>query len=100
VNLTIARNVRIAVELLVIAAARYRRRDNGRVRLGGPVLRLAPTWATPSGLLLIVPGLMIPLGILAAALATVVVRAIGRALRTSSDEAAVGSAGIGRTSGS
>jgi hypothetical protein len=58
------------------------------------------TWASPSGLLLVVPGLMIPLGILAAALATVVVRAIGRALRTSSDEAAVGSAGIGRTSGS
>jgi hypothetical protein len=53
-----------------------------------------------SWLLLVVPGLMIPLGILAAALATVVVRAIGRTLRISSHEAAVGSAGIGKTSGS
>ena len=35
-----------------------------------------------------------------AAFATVVVRAIGGALRTSSDEGAVGSAGIGRKSGS
>ena len=44
---------------------------------------------------------MIPLGIIGAALATVVARAIGRAMRrTSSDEAAVGSAGTGRTSGS
>ena len=51
-------------------------------------------------LLLIVPGLMIPLGILAPALATVVLRAIRRTPRTSSDEAAAGSAGIGRTSGS
>jgi hypothetical protein len=51
-------------------------------------------------LLLVVAGLMIPLGILAAALATVVLRAIRRTLRTSSDEAAAGSAGIGRTSGS
>ena len=54
-----------------------------------------------SWLLLIVPSLMIPLGILGAALATGVARAIGRAARrASSDEAAVGSAGIGRTSGS
>lgn len=43
---------------------------------------------------------MIPPGILAAALATVVLRAIRRTQRTSSDEAAAGSAGIGRTSGS
>jgi hypothetical protein len=54
-----------------------------------------------SWLLLVVPSLMIPLGIIGAALATVVARAIGRAVRrTSSDEAAVGSAGTGRTSGS
>jgi len=54
-----------------------------------------------SWLLLVVPSLMIPLGIIGAALATVVARAIGRAMRrTSSDEAAVGSAGTGRTSGS
>jgi hypothetical protein len=44
---------------------------------------------------------MIPLGILGAALATVVVGAIGRALRrTSSAEAAAGSAGTGRRSDS
>jgi hypothetical protein len=44
---------------------------------------------------------MIPLGILGAALATVVARAIERAIRrASSDEAAVDSAGTGRTSGS
>jgi hypothetical protein len=54
-----------------------------------------------SWLLIIVPSLMIPLGILGAAIAAGVARAIGRAARrASSDEAAVGSAGIGRTSGS
>jgi hypothetical protein len=51
-----------------------------------------------SWFLLVVPG---PLGILGAALATGVARAIERAVRrTSSDEAVVGSAGIGRKSGS
>jgi hypothetical protein len=54
-----------------------------------------------SWLLLVVPSLMIPLGILGAALARAVARVIERAVRrASSDEAAVGSAGIGRTSGS
>jgi hypothetical protein len=44
---------------------------------------------------------MIPLGILGAAIAAVVVRAIGRVVRrASSDEVAAGSAGIDNLSGS
>lgn len=54
-----------------------------------------------SWLLIIVPSLMIPLGIMGAALATVVVRAIERAVRrTSPDVAAAGSGGIDKKSGS
>jgi hypothetical protein len=62
---------------------------------------LAPTWAIHQLAPHRCPSLMIPLGILGAALATVVARAIERAIRrASSDEAAVDSAGTGRTSGS
>jgi hypothetical protein len=46
------------------------------------------------------PARVLAAAVAPAAFATVVVRASGGALRTSSDEAAVGSAGIGRKSGS
>ena len=88
-NSAIARTLRVAAEL-------RRPLDAPIGTTIGTNLGDAITW-----LLLVVPSLMIPRGIIGAALATVVVRAIGRAVRrTSSDEAAAGSAGTGRTSGS
>jgi hypothetical protein len=71
-----------------------------------PIIALGTTIGTNLGdavswVLIVVPGLMIPLGILGAALAIVVVRGAGQALRrTSSDAAAAGNAGSDRTSGS
>jgi hypothetical protein len=78
----IARSLRAAVQVIVAGF--------------GTNLGDAISW-----LLLVVPSLMIPMGILGAALATVAARAIGRAVRgASSDEVAADSAGTGRTSGS
>jgi hypothetical protein len=78
----IARSLRAAVQVIVAGF--------------GTNLGDAISW-----LLLLVPSLMIPMGILGAALATVAARAIGRAVRgASSDEVAADSAGTGRTSGS